>query len=114
MKQYVITVVSKRIIDEFAKNLSSNVLVFRKNLDRVRDLIFTGVNAKAGEYGNIGTTLFAASIEGERRALQEDTVMLLVHPKIPDFKLLLVADGLSENGADKPKWEMLQVKWLPE
>ena len=45
------------------------------------------------EYGLNGT-LYATQDVGKKRKNQEDAVLILEHPEIPDFKLIAVSDGM--------------------
>lgn len=89
----------------------SNINVNFNNLEQCRSAIMSGCEFKQEGSIEIGRGLYAASSIGNIRKNQEDAVLLITHPAIPDFKMMVVADGMGgmENGevaSDKVVKEM--------
>ena len=69
-----------------------NIKIYKNNC---RKDVLSGLQLQKDrlEY-NIGKTLFAASDKGNLRENQEDSVLILEHPKDNNIKLIAVADGV--------------------
>ena len=101
--------VSRKINPKFGvKNLEIN--------NECRNNILLGINYKYAFYDVYGNgELMGAIAEGEDRHNQEDSVLLLYHPKNPKYKFMAVADGMGglNNGrlaSNEALREML--KWF--
>lgn len=69
-----------------------NLKIYKNNC---KEEVLTGIQLqkKHSEY-TIGKTLFAASDVGNERTHQEDSVIIIEHPKNNNIKLIAVADGV--------------------
>lgn len=91
---------SRSIIEEKENELRnenirpSNIQVYSENLEKCRSAIISGVGFKNEGTASVGKNLHAATSIGNIRKNQEDAVLLLEHPQIPEFKMLVVADGM--------------------
>jgi len=90
--------------------------IVNKTLNKCRDDILSGVQLKkdATNY-SLGTDMFASSSIGNFKNTQEDSVLLLRHPKNPNFKLLVVADGVGgmPHGGEASRYvAQMMVRWF--
>lgn len=86
----------KRINKEYTDiSQFSNVVVNERTVNRCKEDILSGkqIVNKHNEYALDGE-LFAVSDPGLSRPNQEDSVLIITHPKNKDFKLMVVADGM--------------------
>ena len=92
IKDYLASLEEK---DTLRKMSIFNVRIFSESVNKCREDILRGVQIQKGnvEY-SVGRALFAKSVIGKRRNTQEDSVLLLEHPRNKKFKMLLVADGV--------------------
>ena len=97
------TYVNKFQIDLFAKvsqdmsktQVASNIQVNHAALNKCFSDVLSGAQLK-NKHNNYGLdgNLYVAQDVGKKRTNQEDSALILTHPKNPNFKLLLVADGM--------------------
>ena len=74
---------------------ATGLTVYEETVNRCRDDIYRGVQIKKTNVNySLGKTMFASSDVGKKRTIQEDSVLLLRHPKNKHFKMLIVADGV--------------------
>lgn len=85
--------VSQRI-NEKNRNEISSFIINPNTYNLCREHILKGnqFNYNKMDYTN-GKDLYASTDVGNVRQNQEDSVIILQHPKNPDFKMLVVADG---------------------
>ncbi|MGN1298556.1 MAG: PP2C family protein-serine/threonine phosphatase [Candidatus Scatovivens sp.] len=74
--------------------IPQNIRLNAENLEKCRSAIISGVGFKREGTISIGTSLHAATSIGNKRKNQEDAVLIMEHPRIPGFKMLVVADGM--------------------
>ena len=66
-----------------------------ETINKCREDICRGIQIKKDSVDySLGKTMFASSNKGLKREKQEDSVLLLRHPKNKNFKILVVADGV--------------------
>lgn len=72
-----------------------NIKLYQNNINRCKKAILNGsqIKLKHSEY-NLGKQISATQDIGNKKANQEDSVLILEHPKNKNFKLLAVADGI--------------------
>ncbi len=72
-----------------------NIVIQPSTLNRCRSDVLNGSQfvQKRNEY-SLGGSLYAVSDMGNIRKNQEDSVLILTHPKNSNFKFLMVADGM--------------------
>lgn len=80
----------------------SNVQTYPNNIEQLRSAIISGTRIQREGSISLGQDLQACSSIGNIRKNQEDAVLLIKHPKNPDFKMMVVADGMGglEAGED--------------
>lgn len=81
--------------------------VYEETVNKCRDDICRGVQLKKNSVDySLGRTMFASSNIGNTRDNQEDSVLLLRHPKNKHFKMLVVADGVGgyEGGGEASRY----------
>lgn len=87
----------------------TDVKVYPENIKKLKSLIIEGTNFeyKPGEIAEaqLSSNMYAATTIGKYRENQEDAVLLAVHPKNPEFKMIVVADGMGgyEAGEEASK-----------
>ncbi len=82
----------------------------------VTDILNGAQLAKANNDYTLDGTLYATQRVG-RRSNQEDAVLIMVHPSNPDFKLMVVSDGMGgvENGEYASSETVKRIsKWFSE
>ena len=81
--------------DRKKSEVAENVRINRRAINKCLTEVMNGSQLKnqRNEYGLDGT-LFATQDIGNRRHNQEDSVLIMTHPDNPDFKLLVVSDGM--------------------
>ena len=72
-----------------------NIKLYQNNINRCKKAVQNGsqIKLKHSEY-NLGKQISATQDIGNKKANQEDSVLILEHPKNKNFKLLAVADGI--------------------
>lgn len=72
-----------------------NINIREENINKCREDVLSGAQIKnsRNEY-SLDNELYAVSDVGKIRKNQEDSVVILKHPKNPNFKLIVVADGM--------------------
>lgn len=72
-----------------------NIKLYQNNINRCKKAVLNGsqIKLKHSEY-NLGKQISATQDIGNKKANQEDSVLILEHPKNKNFKLLAVADGI--------------------
>ncbi len=73
----------------------SNVHVNMRGINKCYEDVIRGlqVRNRSNEYA-LGGSLFATMDVGKKRHNQEDSVLIMEHPKNPNFKILVVSDGM--------------------
>lgn len=102
--------------DREKANVAREVKVNRKAVNKCLTEVMNGRQLKhqRNEYGLDGT-LYATQDIGRRRKNQEDSVLILTHPENPDFKLLVVSDGMGgvELGEKASQYTVQELaKWF--
>ena len=133
VSNYVVNLISKKVAHKFIMNelekdpnviinrgatesqnsnlQPSNINIYPNNVEQCRTAIMSGCEFKQEGTLEIGRGLYAASSIGNIRKNQEDAVLLITPPVIPDFKMMVVADGMGgmqrgEFASDKLVKEM--------
>lgn len=80
----------------------SNVQTYPSNIEQLRSAIISGTRMKREGTISLGQDLQACSSIGNIRKNQEDAVLLIKHPLKPEFKMMVVADGMGglESGEE--------------
>ena len=90
--------------------------IFERNINKSKNDILNGSQLRKENVNySLGTNMFASSDIGNFKSTQEDSVLLLTHPKNNKFKMLVVADGLgSKPNAGKASRYVCQMmlKWF--
>lgn len=102
--------------DRVKANIAHTVRVNQKAVNKCLTEIMNGSQLKhqRNEYGLDGT-LYATQDIGRRRKNQEDSVLILNHPENPEFKLLVVSDGMGgvELGEKASQYTVQELaKWF--
>lgn len=81
--------------DSKGKNSITSLKINTQTINKCREDICRGVQIKKDSVDySLGKTMFASSNKGLKRDKQEDSVLLLRHPKNRNFKILVIADGV--------------------
>lgn len=95
------------------KNNKINSLnINEKIINKCREDICRGIQIKKDNVDySLGKTMYASSNIGKNRQRQEDSVLLLRHPKNNRFKILVVADGVGGyyGGAEASKYVVQSI-----
>ena len=102
--------------DREKANVARSVKVNQRTVNKCLTEVMNGSQLKhqRNEYGLDGT-LYATQDIGRRRKNQEDSVLILTHPENPDFKLLVVSDGMGgvELGEKASQYTVQELaKWF--
>ena len=92
--------VEKRITEDFGGEIQ-NLHVYQQAYNMCKEDILSGAYFQyQGKDYSLGNDLYASIDMGFRRKNQEDAVLIIKHPQNPDFKMLVVADGMGgmDNG----------------
>ena len=101
-------------IQEDANNMApaKNIQVNNRAVNKCLADVMSGAQLKNqhNSYGLDGT-LFASQDIGKKRTNQEDSVLILTHPDNPEFKLLVVSDGMGgvEHGEKASQYTVQQL-----
>lgn len=97
-------------LDEYSKVLAeiSNIELYEENLRKLQSLMISGITFETEGDIQIGDDLFASTNIGKARDNQEDAVLLIKDGKIPNFKIMVVADGMGgEHDGDVASHELV-------
>lgn len=72
----------------------SNIQTYPNNIEQLRSAIISGTRIQREGTISLGKDLQACSSIGNIRKNQEDAVLLIKHPLNPEFKMMVVADGM--------------------
>ena len=100
--RYIAFEIAERDIDPVKVEIETSISHeqrYTENIDKLQKAMITGLTHKVEGDLSIGEDLYASTRIG-RRGSQEDAVMLIKDNEIPDFKMMVVADGMGghENG----------------
>lgn len=99
-----------------AKGKVRSLTVFERKLNKSRTDIIKGVQLKKKSLNySLGKDMFASINIGNGRNYQQDSVLLLRHPKNRDFKMLMVADGVGGhlNGGEASRYATQKImEWF--
>lgn len=93
----------KKLAEEIKRNKKQNIIFKRKikraksnkyNLQNDRYRMITGLTNKVEGDIELDDECYASTDIGKRRQNQEDALLLIKDKEIPDFKMLVVADGM--------------------
>ena len=90
----------------------SNVQTYPNNIEQLRSEIISGTRLKNEGTIYLGNELQACSSIGNIRKNQEDAVLLIKHPLNPEFKMMVVADGMGgfEQGEEASNIVVSEMK----
>lgn len=93
-----------------------NDRVYEETLDEIREVMLHGgaFHLEQNSTARIGKNLYAAQDKGVRE-MQQDAVLIMKHPSIQDFNMMVVADGMGgeENGEKASKTTIEEIsKWF--
>lgn len=108
LKQYIDVsnyTVNVELLEEFFKTPSvkkAQNIVYNTPSNKLRDAILNDTQTKLNTSSFLGQGMYAYSDVGRKRTNQEDSYYIGSHPKNPDFKILIVADGMGgHNNGEK-------------
>lgn len=92
---FITEIINKIESDRNKLGYVSNLRFYPETINQCLIDVLNGAQLqnRHNEYALDGT-LFASQDVGKRRSNQEDSVVILIHPENPEFKLLAVADGM--------------------
>ena len=85
----------------------SNIQTYPANIEQLKSSIISGTRIKREGTISLGRDLQACSSIGKIRKNQEDAVLLIRHPLNPEFKMMVVADGLGSLDAGAKASDMV-------
>lgn len=106
-----------KIESDYFKLRNINHLEFNQNsVNRCLEEIRSGKQIKSSHSDyNVGNDLYATQDIGNKRTNQEDSVLIMNHPKNSDFKLLVVSDGMGgKESGEIASWTVVNEmsKWF--
>lgn len=115
LSEYVANSIAEKIVGDIIfkeENLNeqmhiSNIYSHSNNIEMLRSQIISGTRIKREGTISLGKDLQACSSIGKIRKNQEDAVLLIRHPLNPEFKMMVVADGLGSLDAGAKASDMV-------
>lgn len=95
-REKVLKIISKKLVADIKKEILpqiTNVEVYGANIEKARQKKITGLTHDKEGSIKLANMQATTSI-GKKRSNQEDAVLLKIHPNNPNFKILLVSDGM--------------------
>lgn len=117
LKERILENISRKVVSGIVKELYypiNNVKVYGSNIQRAQQEMITGLTHDKEGSIQLANMQVTTSI-GKKRSNQEDAVLLKIHPSNPNFKILLVSDGMGGGieGEDASHTVVTEIsKWF--